>query len=153
MLGQPLDKPQLKFTPIDQKLAAAELKSYQSALKQLVNELGRLNNQTEVGKLQFEIYGKDVEGVDGKTVHLEGSLEKLTKPHGQTLLMLAAEVDKRRAVAEVLKEQIAYMEVMDKLYQEQVAIRTAICSSRPCMMGQPSRWPTCWAGCGVTPLS
>jgi lambda family phage tail tape measure protein len=134
--GQTLEKPQLKFSPVDQKLAAraaaeaarlaaAELKSYQGAVKQLENELGRLNNQTEVGKLQFELYGKDVAGVDGKMVHLEGSLEKLTKPHGQTLLMLALEVDKRKAVAEVLKEQIVNMEAMDKLYQEQAAIRTA----------------------------
>ncbi len=123
----------LNFSLGDAKLAAAELKLYQSALKQLENQLGALNHQTEVEKLAFELYGKaatdafgnPIRAADGNVIHLAGSLEKLSGPHGKQLLLIAAEVDRRKQVAEVLKSEIAYMEALDKAYEAQAAIRLA----------------------------
>ena len=119
------DKPQLDFRLGDAAKAAAELKLYQSTVKTLENEIGKLNGTTAAGKYQFEMYGMDVTTTDGKIVHLQGNLEKLSPPHKAMIALLAQEDDARKVQLELLKNAITLMEAENKVYEAQSAVRRA----------------------------
>jgi len=118
-------KKPLNFHLGDPKLAAAELKLYESAVKSLSDKLGNLLGQSESEKLAFELYGKSVTMADGKVVHLTGSLEKLSPEHKKMLPILAAEIDARKNIQEVLKAEIAYRTALDTVMNSSQAITNA----------------------------
>jgi lambda family phage tail tape measure protein len=121
--GEALKK--LNFAPTDAKLAAAELKLYQGAVKRLVDELGNLNHQSEQEKLAFELFGKNVRLADGSVVHLTGNLEKLTPAHKAMLPILAAEIDKRRALIMVSKLNGEAYDALYKSQQQLLSLQTS----------------------------
>jgi lambda family phage tail tape measure protein len=115
---------ELNFKLGDAKLAAAELKLYEGAVRRLSDELGKVNDQSESEKLNFELYGKSYMMADGSVVHLTGSLEKLSAAHKAILPHLAAEVDRRKQLIEVSKIQFESSEALLKVQQQLLQIQT-----------------------------
>ena len=104
------DKP-LNFGIGDAAKAAAELKLYATSMQALEQELGKLNKETQLQKTTYQLYGQNIIDVDGKTIHLTGSLEKLTDAHKKQELIKAALVDSTRREIE---QTAAYNKVLDE---------------------------------------
>lgn len=127
--GEKLKK--LNFSPVDAKLAAAELKLYEGAIKKLAEELGQLSNWTERDRLNFEMFGQSLKMADGSVVHLTGNLEKLTPAHKKMVNALAAQVDARKQLLEASKLTIEYIETLNKARDaEQSIIRSTLQSDK-----------------------
>lgn len=119
----------LNFSPTDAKLAAAELKLYEHAVKRLVDQLGDLNKQSEREKLNFELFGQAFKTADGEVVHLTGNLEKLTPTHKAMLQIIAAEIDKRKDLLFVSKLHAEAYDALYKSQQQLLSLQTSVFQS------------------------
>lgn len=102
----------------------AEFKRYVSALKTLEMQLATLNGMTAQQRMQMELYGTNMTTVDGKTIHLEGSLEKLTGAHKGNLLEVARLIDARKRLldlSEASTKMLTEEEVANKRRNESVS--------------------------------
>jgi len=91
--------------------AKQELRAYTNELQKLEMELGRVNEMTVVQRVAYETTA--------------GSLAALTGPHKAYLLTIAAEVDKRKEVLAVNKEDVAAYEAMFKVREQLGTIQAA----------------------------
>lgn len=89
--------------------AAAELKKYTSALQQLEEQLGKLNNQTAAEKTLYQV--------------TQGSLKDLTEEHKKSLLAKAKEVDIRLALIQVIDSEQAHLAALFEVMEKGNAIR------------------------------
>jgi hypothetical protein len=108
------ERKKLNFNLGDEKAlraaAAAELKLYQNAMKGLEDQLGKLNQATELEKVTEQLYGTEIMDADGTIIHITGSLETLSRARAdhvqQVAIMVDAEKDElatMKATAEQVK--------------------------------------------------
>jgi lambda family phage tail tape measure protein len=114
LYGEAEKKP-LNFALGDAKLEAAELKLYQNAMKSLQDQLGALNQQTELEKITEHLYGIEIMDADGKIIHITGSLERLGRARADNVQQVAAEID-------VLKQRNMVYEAWAKRIVEIIAL-------------------------------
>lgn len=101
-------KKALNFTPGDAAKIAAELKLYTSALQKYEEQLGKVNQMSDVEKAIYEL-----------TV---GSLKLLTTEHKAAILAVAGEVDERKQLIKVLDAELAHQVALFDL-QEKLALQ------------------------------
>lgn len=87
----------------------AEVKRYIQALQTLEQQLGRLNNQTEVEKIAYQT--------------TQGSLNGLTEKHKAALVAVAGEIDMRNQHIQVLDAEQAHFSALYAVIQKGEEIR------------------------------
>ena len=108
-------KKALNWSPVDATKAAAQLKLYTSALQKYEEQLGRVNQMTVAEKAAYETK--------------EGSLKTLTAEEKLHIIAIAAEVDKRNQLIQVIdaetSHQVAQFDLQEKLGLQRQATFTA----------------------------